>query len=65
MFRVTLSKQFQKERIEWIQLSKNSIRSDLSKGYLSIEFLQNLENTSATNQKIKVKNLQYVSYIEV
>lgn len=34
----------QKERIEWIQLSKYRVRSDLTKGFVSIYYLQTLDN---------------------
>mmetsp|Transcript_30220 Transcript_30220/g.29529 ORF Transcript_30220/g.29529 Transcript_30220/m.29529 type:complete len:102 (+) Transcript_30220:129-434(+) len=64
MFRLLLTKQFQRDRVDWIQLSKHRVKADLSKGFLAMPFIQDFENAALNTQKIKVKHLKMASYFE-
>ena len=54
----------QKERTQWLELSKFRIKSDLYRGFVSLDQIQGFENANYSQQKLKVRGLQMVSYNE-
>ena len=66
LFRQILVKQSQREKFEWVPLRQADgtyhVVSDFYKGFVSLDYLKELDNTYQTGQKLRSKHLNFVSH---
>ena len=68
MLRQIQMRQCQKEKIEWIKLVWNPkstmshVESEFQRGFVSLEYLKNLDNSYGTGIKLRTKHITFVSH---